>query len=298
MSTKTLRKRIALVAVSALGAGLLSVVAVPTASAAAGDATNVTANATAGVAGLGTASVPATAATEAIGSVGLLAQDGEGTTQTAVLLATGTLMTSFTPTAGQTATATITGGKFTAVDNANGTLSNATISGTSGASASAGEVTKSLSLLSVPNSGSTSMVITYSATTGTVSTIEARITVTIVATSAYNKYAATYSSVYWGASGTYSATTDATSSNYSKERTNAVAAKIVLADAYGNALTSSNTGILQVSATGGALVYIGDATTAGDNSSAYTYLGAANATSGASIIVNVQQEDTDVPANG
>ena len=33
MSTKTLRKRIALVAVSALGAGLLSVVAVPTASA-------------------------------------------------------------------------------------------------------------------------------------------------------------------------------------------------------------------------------------------------------------------------
>lgn len=35
MSTKTLRKRIALVAVSALGAGLLSVVAVPSASAAA-----------------------------------------------------------------------------------------------------------------------------------------------------------------------------------------------------------------------------------------------------------------------
>jgi hypothetical protein len=35
MSTKTLRKRIALVAVSALGAGLLSVVAVPSANAAA-----------------------------------------------------------------------------------------------------------------------------------------------------------------------------------------------------------------------------------------------------------------------
>jgi trimeric autotransporter adhesin len=39
MSTKTLRKRIALVAVSALGAGLLSVVAVPSANAAAGDTT-------------------------------------------------------------------------------------------------------------------------------------------------------------------------------------------------------------------------------------------------------------------
>jgi hypothetical protein len=298
MSTKTLRKRIALVAVSALGAGLLSVVPVTTASAAAGDATNVTANATAGVAGLGSASVPATAATSAIGSVGLLAEDGESTTQTAVLLATGTLMTSFTPTAGQTATATITGGKFVAVDNADGTAANATISGTSGASASAGEVTKSLSLLSVPNSGATSMVITYSSTTGTVATVGARIAVTVVATSAYNKYAATYSSVRWGASGTYDATTDATSSNYVKERQGKVAAKIVLADAYGNALTSSNTGILQVTGTGGVVVYIGDATTAGDNSSAYTYLGAANAASGASIIVNVQQEDTDVPANG
>ena len=42
MSTKTLRKRIALVAVSALGAGLLSVVAVPSANAAAGLAGTVT----------------------------------------------------------------------------------------------------------------------------------------------------------------------------------------------------------------------------------------------------------------
>jgi hypothetical protein len=39
MSTKTLRKRIALVAVTALGAGLLSVVAVPSANALAGDVT-------------------------------------------------------------------------------------------------------------------------------------------------------------------------------------------------------------------------------------------------------------------
>jgi len=45
MSTKTLRKRIALVAVSALGAGLLSVVAVPSASAAVGLAGTVTASA-------------------------------------------------------------------------------------------------------------------------------------------------------------------------------------------------------------------------------------------------------------
>jgi hypothetical protein len=275
MSTKTLRKRIALVAVSALGAGLLSVVAVPSASAA------VNANSTSGAA-------------SAANSIGLLASAGTGTTQTAVLLATGAISTTAAAgSAGTTMTATVTGGRFTAVGSGSGT-----ISGVSSASATDDALASALSTLAVPNSGVTSMVITYSEVTSTTSTVTERITVTVVATSAYNKYAATYSSVYWGASGTYTSTTDASSSNYSKDSGGKVAAKIVLADAYGNALTSSNTGILQVTGTGGVVVYIGDATTTGDNSSAYTYLGAANATSGASIIVNVQQEDTDVPANG
>jgi hypothetical protein len=71
MSTKTLRKRIAVVAVSALTAGVLSVIAAPAANAAAGDITNIT--------GTGT---------------GLIASSttGASTTQTAVLLQTGTLV--------------------------------------------------------------------------------------------------------------------------------------------------------------------------------------------------------------
>jgi hypothetical protein len=296
MSTKTLRKRIALVAVSALGAGLLSVVAAPSANAALGDATNVIANSLNGVAGLEAETIPATVGAASVGSVGLLSETGAGTTQTAVLLATGTLATSFTPTSTQTATATITGGYFVGADET--VSAAATVSGTSRASAGASAATLSLSTLAVPNSGSTSMVITYYSSTLTASTLVARITVTVVATSAYNKYAATYSSVYWGASSVYTATTDATSANYTAEREGVLAAKIVLADAYGNPLDSNNKGILQVTGTGGVVVYIGDNATTGDNSSAYTFLGATNAASGASIIVNVQQEDTDVPANG
>ena len=279
MSTKTLRKRIALVAVSALGAGLLSVVAVPTASAA------VNANVTTGVA-------------TASGSVGLLASAGTGTTQTAVLLATGAISTTGAAGGGTTTmTATITGGKFTAVDAG-------VISGTSGASAYDTSANSTLSLLAVPNAGATTMVITYSKNDAGTYTVTERITVTVVATSAYNKYAATYSSVYWGSSTysttNYSATTDATSSNYTKERAGTVAGAIVLADAYGNALTSSNTGILQVSVTGGALVGLGSETTAGDNSSAYSYIDGAslNVDDGNGILFNIQQEDTDVPANG
>jgi hypothetical protein len=70
MSTKTIKQRIALVAVSALTAGVLSVIAAPAANAGAGDITGVT--------GTGT---------------GLIASNvaARGTTQTAVLLQTGTL---------------------------------------------------------------------------------------------------------------------------------------------------------------------------------------------------------------
>jgi len=52
MSTKTLRKRIALVAVSALGAGLLSVVAVPSANAAIATSATYDFTGTAGAAGV------------------------------------------------------------------------------------------------------------------------------------------------------------------------------------------------------------------------------------------------------
>jgi hypothetical protein len=115
--------------------------------------------------------------------------------------------------------------------------------------------------------------------------------VTIVATSAYNKYSATYSTVYWGDGTDYTATTDATASNSNKAAAGVVSGKITLADAYGNALTSSNTSLVTVTATGDALVKLTSLTTAGDRETDYTTL------TGSAISFNVQQSDSDVPLN-
>jgi hypothetical protein len=268
MSTKTLRKRIALVAVSALTAGLVSVVAVPTANA------TVNANATTGAA-------------SATASIGLLASAGAGTTQTAVLLATGAISTtSAAATGGATMTATVTGGKFTAVDAG-------TISGTSGASATDSAADSALSTLAVPNAGATSMVITYTAVTTTTSTLIERITVTIVATSAYNKYSGIYSYAYWGdGAGADTSTTDSTESKYVKVSGGTLAGDIALTDAYGNLLTTSNLGMLTATVTAGALVNLGHASTAGSTTIDYQTV------TGSKIPFNVQQADVDVPWNG
>jgi len=290
MSTKTIKQRIALVAVAALGTGLLSVVSVSSANAALGDATNVIANTTGGTAGLGSATTPSTAATSAIGSVGLLSETGEGTTQTAVLLASGTLLVSYTPTSSQTASATVTGGKFVAGDGSSST--GAVVSGTSGTSASASAATESLSLLVTPNAGATSMVIEFSTDTLVLSTLAARITVTIVATSAYNKFATTYSYAYWGTGSSDTAATDATSSYSSKTNGNALIGSVGLADAYGNAISTSNTGILTATVTSGAVVNLGSTSVAGSTTLDY------NAVTGGVITFNVQQSTANAPWNG
>jgi hypothetical protein len=272
MSTKTLRKRIALVAVSALGAGLLSVVAVPSANASATDAAAVNANATTGVATF-------------TASIGKLAESGGGTTQTAVLLATGTLSVTFT---GVTGTATITGGKFTGTSGA----ANATISGTSGASATATAFTSvAMNLMAVPNAGATSMVIEYFAD----AVLAERVSVTVVATSVYNKYSGAYSYAYWGAgagAGTDDATSDSTSTNSQKASCETLAGDIALVDSYGNLLTTSNLGMLTATVTAGAVVNLNSASTAGSTTIDYQTV------TGSFIPFNVQQADCDAPWNG
>ena len=282
MSTKTLRKRIALVAVSALGAGLLSVVAVPTANAALGNADNVVANSTNGVAGTGTS------ASAGVGSIGLLAETGAGTTQTAVLLATGSIAVFLADDsdATTTASATVTGGRFTAV-------ANGTVSGTSGASAAAAATGSAFNLIATPNAGATSMVITYSQDTATASTTTVRITVTVVATSAYNKYSGAYSYARWGAgAGADTAADDATSANSNKASGGVLAGDIALLDAYGNLLTTSNLGMLTATVTAGALVNLGSASVAGSTTLDYQTV------TGSIIPFNVQQADVDAPWNG
>jgi len=279
MSTKTLRKRIALVAVSALGAGLLSVVSVSSANAALGDATNVNPNVTTGV--------PLASTSGTAGSLGLLSESGEGTTQTAVLLATGSINV-FLADDGDgttTASATVTGGRFVAATDA-------TISGTSAASAAAAATNSAVGLLATPNAGATSMVIEFYQDTTTTSTTSKRITVTIVATSAYNKFATTYSYAYWGDGTGDTAADDATSGNSSKADGLVLVGSVGLADAYGNAISTSNTGILTATVTSGALVNLGSTTADGSTTLDY------NSVTGGVITFNVQQATANAPWNG
>jgi hypothetical protein len=291
MSTKTMKQRIALVAVSALTAGVLSVMSTPASYAATSDADNVSGNVTTGVAA---ASTGGTA-----GSVGLLAEDGAGTTQSAVLLATGALNVFIADDSGAstTASATVTGGRFTLATAA-------TISGTSSASARANATGSAVGLVAVPNAGATSMVInvfqnTYSNATDATNNVVAsatnpiRITVTVVATSAYNAYSPTYSRVYWGAgSGADTAVTDATSANSNKASAETLAGDIILADAYGNLLSTANSAILTATVTAGAVVNLGSNSTAGTSTVDFQNI------SGSIIPFNIQQADGDVPWNG
>jgi hypothetical protein len=280
MSTMTLRKRISLVAVSALTVGLLSVVTPQAANAALTDADNVNANVTTGEA---LASVSSVA-----GSVGLLAQSGEGTTQTAVLLASGSINVWLAaPSSGSTATATITGGTFTKVN------SGGTISGTGSASATAGTSATAFGVVAKPNSGSTKMVINLYTSTPTVDTLSKRVTVTVVASSVYNTYAPTYSYARWGAGdGTETAVTDATANNYTTSTGLRLKGVVALVDAYGNQLTTANTGLLTATVTAGAKVNLGDNST--DGTSTFD----SNAVTGTVIPFNIIQTDADVAWNG
>ena len=284
MSTKTMKQRIALVAVSALTAGVLSVMSAPASYAAASDADNVSANVATGVALAGESNATA-------GSVGLLAQDGAGTTQTAVMLSTGSLnvfvLAANLVSSAETASATVTGGRFVLADE------NDTISGTSAASATGEAANAALGLVVQPNPGVTQMVINGYSNTATVATLKIRITVTVVANSAYNVYSPTYSRAYWGAgAGADTAVDDATSGNSNKASASTLKGSIYLYDAYANLLTTANTSILTATVTSGAVVNLGDASTAGTSTVDF------QAVSGSAIPFNIQQADADVAWNG
>jgi hypothetical protein len=145
------------------------------------------------------------------------------------------------------------------------------------------------------------MVINLYHTTGgasPVDTLQARVTVTVVATSVYNTYAPTYSWVRWGAGdGTETSVTDATANNYTTSTALRLKGSVQLVDAYGNVLTSANTGLLTATVTAGAKVNIGDNSTDGT-----TTFDSNSTTAGLSgtgtIPFNIVQADADVPWNG
>jgi hypothetical protein len=280
MSTKTLRKRIALAAVTALGAGLLSVVSTPAANAFAGtNVINVAANATTGVA------VTAIDGTQR--SIGVVASDTTtALASTATMLSTGTIVVG----AGAATTAlhyfSVVGG--TIVGSAGDTTVN-----TASTAANLGATNAIKAIAVRPNAGVAQVTITLSAGSTTApGALTSRLVVTIVATSAAGVYSAADSLINTAVVGN--------STNLGVDVANATtgSATVIpngvagqvnfsLKDAYGNALAAS---LMTSSVTAGGLTTIQANTTGGTPTSAVDVI--ASASSGS---VTVTQAVANVP---
>jgi len=289
MSTKTMKQRIAVVAVSALTAGLFSVVSTPSANADKNVAPgNATPAAVKDVMNVGTTtntsgSAVITAGDGAASSVGLVNVSDivgglqPGTTQTAVLLSTGTLVVTTLGSAtdadtNSTVAYTVENGVITGMTNGDGFNSARTVGVCQDvAAACVASIT--------PNAGATTMTVrmyngaqaTYandgSATdaeaiaaaiaTPTLGTLRGQLTVTIAASSTAGTIAATKSGVYFVSA--YTASSTATSDTAGLGSASAVSkqyAAVRIRDIYSTAVAAG--GLFQVSATNGGLVAIAD----------------------------------------
>jgi len=241
MSTKTLRKRIALVAVSALSAGLLTVVAAPQASATsdAGKIDSVTANGT----GANTASYGLLTSSFGVGQ----------TTNTATLLQNGWI------------TLAMGGGGY-AVASAGGTAIYGATSVDADQTAATGTA---VSVKATGAVGSTFTISTYSSSAST--TLVDKFTVTIAGSSLTGTASIAESDIYWDSNTTGVPTNDST--NGSTTWGGKLYLAVNLQDAYGVDIDSTS-GSLVVTSTEGAYVRIvaenatsaGSVTTAVSNS--------------------------------
>ena len=289
MSNKTMKQRIAVVAVSALTAGLFSVVSTPSANAAlnvaagtsspsaAAEVMNVATTASA------TGSAVITSGSEA--SVGLVNVSDiagglqPGTTQTAVLLKTGTLVVYSLISATDSATNntvvyTVENGTIGGLTNGTGTNAARTTGVCSDVSSAANCVASI-----TPNSGATSMTVrmynaplaTYAtdasptvaeataaaAAIPTLGTLKGQLIVTLADASSAGTVSTAKSGVYFVS--TYSASNTATSDTAglgSAAATSKQYGAIMIKDAFGTAVAAG--GLLQISATNGALVALSD----------------------------------------
>jgi len=297
MSKKTLRKRISLVAVFALGSSLMTLapanantISAATVIAAANNNTTIVSdvnpvltdgalNIASELSATGITFADATAAIDAK-SIGLLSLGDiagtrvAGTTQTATMLSTGTL-TVMTATASSTAgMITVTGGTIVNRAPVAAITAFAADSKAIGITASAG-----VALVGIkPDSGATSMTIKLfnSNTSGVTGpkllsgensgTLTGQINVTVTAASAAGVLAPSKSGVYYASDTSFDATatsdgTNSGSTDFSREISLLVRAR----DAYSSPVYG--VGILSVSATGGAHVSIGS--TAGTGPTAF-----------------------------
>jgi len=279
MSTKTLRKRIALTAVAALGTGLLSVVSAPIANAGPGQVLNVaTTNALNGVVVTGTDF-------NASRSLGVITADTTtALASTATMLNTGTIVVGFTSNA--TSNVTVVGGVVASTS--------ATSAAVSTARTAVNVTGNQVNMIAItPNAGVAQMTISLSTGTSTVPTgLLSRLVVTVVATSAAGIYSATDSLVNTAVVGN--------STNLGVDVANAttgsatvipngIAGQVnfTLKDAYGNALAAS---LMTASVTAGGLTSIQANTTGGTPTSAVDVI--ASASSGS---VTVTQAVANVP---
>ena len=288
MSKTTLRKRIALTAVTAIGAGLLSVVPVSTAGAvnnnAAGSSSNpAAANAllNIGVVASTNGKVTLTAASAAgaptaatsvglvsVGDIGTGRQ--EGTTQTAVLLSTGTITVYTTMTGvANSQFITVTGGTIAEAANADGINSSSTVAGNVNAN-------ENFIVALKPSSGQTSMVIRlYDAATTTYSSVNAatalatgliaptlgtltgQVTVTIAPTSSAGVMSPALSNLYTVTpDGNDNAQTSDTPTAAVRDNGQFGCVNIQLNDAYGTNIATTS-GLLTATATNGAILAFG-----------------------------------------
>ena len=297
MSTKTLRKRISLVAVFALGSSLISmapaqantisaatVIAAGNANTAISTDTNpVLANGVLNIvselSATGVTFVDATAAADAK-SVGLLTLGDiagtkvAGTTQTATMLSTGTL-TVATATAASTASMiTVTGGTIVNRAPVAAVTAFAADSKSIGITAS-----QAVALVGIkPDSGVTSMTVKlFNSNTSSVTgpkllsgensgTLTGQINVTVTAASTAGVLAASKSGVFYASDASFDATATSDGTNTgSTDFTREISLLVRGRDAYSSAITG--VGILSVSATGGAYVNVGS--TAGTGPTAF-----------------------------
>ena len=227
MSTKTLRKRIALVAVTALTAGLVSVVAVPSANA---NGTIITTN----------------------NSVGLLAGSsivsGTTTTHTATILSTGILNLTL-------------GGASSVVVSAGARITSASATSAISADQTGAYNVTTVGITPTGAIGSTFTVSAYSETTSaTITTPDHIMTVTIAGASVAGVVSVADSGVFW-TNGITDVSADAADEDKTTTGTY-LTLDIDLEDAYGAAITSTS-GALVVTASNGAFVGIGTSETLG-----------------------------------
>jgi hypothetical protein len=274
MSTKTISKRVALATVVALGAGVLSLVSVSSASATAnnglGTAGPTAANTVLNVATInsvtGQAVVAATG--EADYSTGLLAMGDTvaGTTQTATLLSTGTITvyTAGIATTTSTASFVVTGGTIvnsyanasaTTLLNSGATVftqSNHATAVSIAVKPNAGVSTMTIALYNAAVAGNSASVANASPTSGT---LNGQVVVSLATSSVSGVVSQTKSGVFYFAGGSSAASSDVTTLTPAPGTSNwktSQYASVVVKDAYSVGIAAN--GFVAATATNGALV--------------------------------------------